>query len=443
MLKVLVYENDLSLLMKIKALLSSISLIDEAKIINDEKACLKAIKDEHYDLFILEINNRPFKELLLKTLPDIINQPILSLDPTADLSGFTKVVAISLLDGKLNLIQFLSALSDLVPSDILLDEKPLLIEEYIPVKMGIFRKIKNTPCDVHIKLSRDKYVKIINEDEEVQTSFLDRYQSKNINEFYIKKVDFYRCSDQLFANVLPDVKNFESKTDYFSQSQQVIKDVILEIGINENVIKLTDELVESALSEYKDPNLLSLLNKFKYSEDRYPYDHSVFTSILAVAMCEKFEWRNRQLMQKIVFASFFHDFGFTNSKLAFFENNVIGNKDLTKDQKNEILNHSQKMVDLLGQNKSISSEVLSIIGKHHEAQGENSYPLGLTSASLSILECIFIVAHQFTNELYKIAFRADKIPKAIENVVSFANTGNLKQVRNVFLTVVSKKVWDK
>ena len=441
MLKVLVYENDLSLLMKVKALLSSISSIDEAKIVNDETSCLKELKKEHYDILILGICTKPFKDSLLKSRPDIINQPILSLVPASDLAEFTKVVAIDILVTKFSLVQFLAALSDLIPPDILLAIKPL-IEEFIPVKMSVFRKLKNTPCDIHIKLSKDKYVKIINEAEEIHNSFLDRYQNKNINELYIKKLDFYRCSDQLFENILPDAKSFESKTDYFSQSQQVIKDVILEIGINENVIKLADELVESALLEYKDPVLLTLLNKFKYSEDRYLYDHSVFTSILAVAICENFEWRNRQLMQKVVFASFFHDFGFTNSKLAFLENNITGNKELTKDQKNEILGHPQKMVDLLSKNKSISSEVLSMIAKHHEAQGENSYPLGLTSANLSILECVFIVAHQFSNELYKIAFRPDKIPKAIENVVSFCGTGNLKQVRAAFLTVVSKRVWD-
>lgn len=439
MLKLLIYENDLDLLNKLKALLSSISIFHEVKIANDEKTCLKMIKDEFFDIFILKIQDEKFKETLIKTLPDIVTSPVLCTNDDIDMDDFDKHAKLYLTKDNFNLISLLSMLSDLVPKHVLESSSGQLIQEYVPIKLTIFRKINITPCDVYVKLGAEKYVKILNNKDEIQTFFLDRYERRDVHQFYIRKIDFYRCADRLFSHTLPQAQNFESKVDYYSQSQQVIKDIVFEIGINENVVALADELVESAVTDLKDQKFSDLLGTFKYSKDRYIYDHSVLTSIFAIALCEKFEWRNRQLMQKIAFAALFHDFGFQDPKLGLLEANAKSNETLTKEQRTEILNHPQKMVNLLSNNKNVSSEVLSIIGKHHEAHGENSYPAGLNSGSLSVLECVFIVAHEFASELYKIAFQQDKISTAVINVLEFSNTGNLKPVRTAFTKVVAEK----
>lgn len=438
MLKLLIYEDDLNLLSKMKSLMSSISIFHEVKIVNDEKSCLKLIKDEYFDMFILKINDIKFKESLLKAMPDIVNCPLLCTNENIEMEEFFRCSRIEVEKNRFNLLSLLSVLSDLIPKDVL-QANDQLIEEYLPVKLSILRKIKTTPCDVYIKLGSEKYIKIINQSEEIQPFFLDRYEAKSVEQFYIRKIDFYRCSDELFSNTMPKAENFEVKADYYSQSNQVIMSIISEIGINENVVKLADELVESAVSELKDSNLSNLLDSFKNSKDRYIYDHSVLTSVFALALCEKFEWRNRQLMQKIAFAAIFHDFGFVDAKLALFESNPKNNPNLTKEQRNEILSHPQKIVETLSLNKTVSTEVLSMITKHHECHGEESYPAMLSSGSLSVLECVFIVAHEFANELYKIAFREDKLQKAIDNVMEFSNTGNLKQVRAVFMTVIDEK----
>lgn len=436
MLKVLIYENDLMLLYKLKSLLTSVSVFHEIKISNDEETCLNLIKNEYFDVFILKITNDKFKEKLISFMPNITSWPLLCTSKEVNLDNFMKCSVLEFSNNEFKLLPFLTALSELIPSDVL-KVSHQLIEEYVPVRLSVIRKIKMIPCDLHIKLGSQKYIKIINAEEEIQPFFLDRYENKSVNEFYLKKVDFYKHSNELFANTLPPASMFETKTEYYSQSQQVIKDIVSEIGVNENTIKLADELVDSALAEYKDAQLGSLLDKFKYSKDRYIYDHGVLTSIFAISLCEKFEWRNKQNMQKIVFASLFHDFGFVDAKLAFFETNFKENLDLTKNQRNEILKHPEKIVELLSKNKEIPGDVLSLISKHHEAHGEASYPLGLSSMNLSILECVFLVAHEFANELYKIAFRPDKMDKAIENVATFSNTGNLKQVRSVFLGIFS------
>ncbi len=437
MLNVLIYESDLMLLYKLKSIFTTISFINEVEISNDESSCLNLVSAMRHDLFVLKIDNDNFKDKLLKLFPDIISHPFLATNPRCDLSSFKKLAQLEI-TRDVKIISILSALSEIVQEDILKYKTPI-IEGYVPVRNSIFRKLKTVPCGLYLQLGLDKFVKIINSGEEAHSFLLDRYESRNIYELYITKIDFHIHSELLFGNTLPERKNYDSKIDYFSNSQQVIKDLVLEIGINENTIKLAEDLSEAAVLEYKDSNLSLLLRKFKYSKDRYIYDHGVLTSIFAVAMCGKFAWNNRQIMQKIVFASIFHDFAFSDPKLAIYEINPQENSNLTKQQIAEILNHPEKMTELLSTNKLIPGEVLSIISKHHEAHGERSYPNGLTSVNLSILECVFLVAHEFTTELYKIEFRQDKISKAVENVLVYSDTGNLKQVRNVFQAIVADK----
>ncbi len=438
MLKLLLFDVDLLRLNKIRTILSAMSILSEIKIANDEARCVNLIKDEYFDIFILNINSEEFFKKLLVIHPSIEDLPVLLFGVDVDISNFKNCKKINLETVNFKLVNFLSSFSEIIPEDILKTSQQL-ISEYILIKFSILRKINNTPCDLYIRLGSDKFVKIVNKDEKIHGFLLDKYESKNVEEFYTRKIDFYAHSDSFFSSSLPNVSNTESSGEYYSQSTQIINDIFNEVGISKGVIDLADELIKNSLVESKDPELENLLNKFKFSKDRYIFDHSYLTSVLAVAICEKFEWRNRQNMQKIVFASIFHDFAFVDPKLAYFESGFLNNGELNKEQKDEIFNHPKKIAEMLQKNKNISSEVISILMKHHEAHGENSYPNGISSTGLSILECIFIISHEFANELYRIAFRHDKLLNAIENTLDFANTGNMKQVRKVLIEIFSEK----
>ena len=75
---------------------------------------------------------------------------------------------------------------------------------------------------------------------------------------------------------------------------------------------MVGECVDKIVNEVETPGLKDLLNKFKYSQDRYIYDHSYLTSVFAISMCEKFSWRNTKNFEKLVFAALVHDYGFSN-----------------------------------------------------------------------------------------------------------------------------------
>lgn len=431
MFKVLIYNSDITFLPKLQAMIGSLSFVENVTIVNDFDKCINHIKHEYFDFYIIDLDNVEIARKFENNLENITHLPVLITRDQFSFPQLTNYRKHNFNKSEFKLISFLNILSELLPASVVKSNQQL-VSEFIPIQFATIRKIRKMPCEFYIRINKSKYVKIYNEDSVVNQDILDKYSIKNINEFYIKKADFYRCSDDLFASALPDINLFENKIEYFTQSQQVINEIFNDLGINENTLKVVNECVDKMLNETETPGLKDLINKFKYSQVRYIYDHSYLTSVFAITMCEKFSWRNTKNFEKIVFASFVHDYGFSNPKLAILENNYKHNQNLSMENKKDIFEHPAKMQKILAKDPSISSEVLSLILKHHEAHGDESYPAGLNSASLSPMECVFIVAHEFVNQLYKIAFRPDKMEKAINNVLEFSNNGNLKQVRTVF-----------
>lgn len=434
-IKAIVYELDLQILYKIRDLLSSFDTFYEIQVANGQENALIQVKNESFDLYIVNITDNDFKNRLIKMNREITQKPILVLNCKLNLDEF-KMLQVYNYEKNFKIVHFLSHLSQLV--EIQRGVKQTTEAKFFPIKCWVIKKLSNLPCHLYLKLSEDKFLKVANGGEAVEKEFVERYIKKGVSEFYVYKDDFDTYSEFFFSTLLPVSIGYKARADYYADSIQVIKEIISEIGINENTMKLTMELVEDAVVEYQDKALEEMLERFKFSESRYIYDHGLLTAIFALAMCEKFEWRNQDNMKKMVFSAIFHDFGYNDPSLAFFEDNHSYNQ-LRKDQHEEIVGHPSKLSSTLQENNKIPSDVIHLILNHHEGRGDQGYPQGKSALSLSVFECVFIIAHEFTTELYKIAFRHDRINTAIENVVKFCQSGNFKNVRPVFLSIVSDK----
>lgn len=341
------------------------------------------------------------------------------------------------------LIPLLSVLDEVISNYFSPGESKRSNVDFFSVKITQFLKLTKAPCDLYIKLSEQKYLKCINEDDEFLLEIIKRYQDKSFQFFYLKKDDYYKCFDFIFDGLLPKESDYlnsnQAKEIYFSNSQHVIYDLMNDLDIGENIIQLSEELIQDVCKEYKNSDLSTLFDKFKYSKERYIFDHSTMTSMFAIAICSNFEWRNTEIYKKLTMAAIYHDFGFANPKLALIEQDSEEIKNLSKSFRREILDHPEVIAQKLSSFKGVSGETISMVLKHHEAHGEEGYPKKLSSAHLSVLECIFITAHEFSNQIYRIAFRQDKMHLAIHRTLEFLNNGNLKTVRDPFLKMIKNE----
>lgn len=341
---------------------------------------------------------------------------------------------------KLKLIPVLNILNEFFNKNYpdLLNQKNA--DEYIAIKITKLLSIPKLPCDAFLKLNEKKFIKCLNENDIHFHDVLIKYQAKSFQYVYLKSDDYYSSFDAIFENIIPPADEFSavSKEQYYSNSQNVIFELMGEIGISENVLQVSEELVQDICKEYQKSEFAQLFEKFKYSKDRYIFDHSTMTSMFAISLCGRFEWKNEEIYRKLTMAALYHDFGFANPKLAIIEQDKEEINKLTKSFRREVLDHPEVMATKLSNLKGAPSEVIYMVQRHHEIHEDCGYKKMVSSAYLSVLECIFITAHEFTNQIYKIAFRPDKMHLAIERTLAILNNGNFKQVRAPFLEMVKK-----
>src|SRR5690606_38804360 len=143
-------------------------------------------------------------------------------------------------------------------------------------------------CDVFLKLTDKKYVKIINANEVYAISSIDKYFTKGITHLYIKNDDYDNFLDELSET--PFLSRPHSSNDFLSAAQknhEILGGMIKTLGITTYTFNLASNMSTQVLNEVsKDENLKVLLDKIIRSHD-YAYDHTFLITCFATAICNE------------------------------------------------------------------------------------------------------------------------------------------------------------
>ena len=339
----------------------------------------------------------------------------------------------NLLDQKFRLIELTSLISDLRSES---------GSDYFPITINNFYKVTTFPCDAYIKLGVDKYIKVAHEEESIEDGFIQKYKSKRVESLYVKDADFYDKCTELFTDKIANVDLFDTKEEFIRKSQEILHDMVKDLGVTEHIINQVTESLNVVEEELSKPELKKVFDLFNKQKGTFIYDHSYLTLMFCNILCKHMDWESKQVRDKLAMASMFHDLGIENPKKAFYEGagkqNILS---MNKELSDEILDHGKVIAKLLEEDENLPQEVINICLNHHEGLGpDESYPKGNSGVSITQLECVFIVAHAFVLELYKIAFNTKKIQKAYDAVAEKYSSGNFKPVVQAFSVALEEEI---
>ena len=378
-------------------------------------------KDKNYEAFRDQVVLHGF---FYKTIVVFNNDSQLDLVSKFDPSEYLLKVESS----KLKLTTFLMTLKKILDQKEL-DSREKINEEFIPLRLYKVKKIQISPCDLYLKISTDKFLKLINERENISQEQVERYLSRGVEFIYVLKEDFDLSADLLLGIQLPDILNYKTTIDYASNSFELMNDFLNDLGVSSEIVETANKISENIIENLPDGELADIFTKFKNSPDRFIHDHSFLTSTISVSLAKKLGWDNRENLKKLVMASMFHDIGFKNVKVALLENlSLLSVEEQEKSIRDEIFNHPQVAYDLLFKVDSISQDVLNLVLRHHEGVGEKSYPKKLSGSTLTSFECLFVLAHDFVLELYKHCFNLEKKNDIYQLLIHKYNSGNFKPI---------------
>jgi len=312
------------------------------------------------------------------------------------------------------------------------------------IRLFNFFRFNKPHCNVYIKLSRLKYIKVFNEGLKYSRADLERLKAKDVDFLYIRNADFQRFQVSIFRNNFLEFDSVYATTDELKEklefSHAMLAELVRKLGFSEEAIELTKKSMAAihGIIE-KEEGLFSLINHFKGKDD-YLYDHSYLSCVIACDLLKQMNWWSEKRFDIVAFAALFHDVTLKNPELA-----KISSKDdtaLEKFSESDVkayLRHPLEGFDLVSRYPFMPNEVATVICQHHENPEGTGFPASLRPQNIDRLSAVFIVAHELVNALEKDHYESDCLNDILIKISSRFNVGPFKEVMRALEFLKPKK----
>jgi hypothetical protein len=286
---------------------------------------------------------------------------------------------------------------------------------YTAVRTIFFNKFDNSPCDLYLKLSDNKVVKILNQNDELGNSFIEKYVSKKIFEFYLTAEDFKTYQDALF-DFHSNAKEILVKGKRIALPQHDgMNEMMEELGMDEKQTKQINNISTQIVTDLNtgEHAFSKIIGKFTTNTKRFLYDHSYLTALISCLIASQNEWGTTPNKEKLCLASILHELGDEDQLNLGLDENLL--RQDFNDGLNEFqVKVNQRLAEKLKKVPTVSLDVINIIEGYHNFK----FP------QLSPMTSCFSVAHQFVIELYREKFKKESLPDIFKRMSSIFTEGN-------------------
>lgn len=277
-------------------------------------------------------------------------------------------------------------------------EVELSDENFTKIKIGDFYSLKAVLYDIYIRLKSGRYVKILHAGDEFSRERLDNYKNEKGVEylyFHIKdRKKYIKFNDHLVKKAINSampgtqkVSMLKNVAEKFMEETFVegLKPVIIEQGrqICENVYNLIE----------KEESLNKLLRDYQ-DFDPSAFSHAYLVTLFSSAIIKQFEWQSKTMIENTALACMFHDIGKMKLPKEILD---LRPEDMTEAQLEEYKKHPELGLEMVQDNRAITTAVKQIIHQHHEYFDGTGYPNGLKGQAILTLANIVALADTFSH----------------------------------------------
>ncbi len=304
-------------------------------------------------------------------------------------------------------------------------------KQYHPVHIYRFLKFNNVGADVYIKLSDEKFVKVINKDEMYDSGLIEKYTQRGVEKFYIREDDF-----KLFFNHFQTLLRNELYKEEISEEKLIetqlssvsfVHEALSSFNFSPDIVELVENITHSNIRLVKKSNtkLFDMLKHIVRSKS-YLYEHSLMTSYISIEIAKKMNWSNTNTLEKLSLASLLHDI-YLDDKLAKvhdIEKEKL--KELDWKETKRVQDHSFQIAQQIRSSEGFPPDLDNILLNHHELPDSSGYPRGLSALKISPISCIFILSEKIAHTLFFEGDSGDTVNKLNLELEKY-NFGNFKK----------------
>ncbi len=318
------------------------------------------------------------------------------------------------------------------------------IPEYCKVKLPRFLRFNNSNCPIYIRLSDNKFVKLINKEDLYDTDLIEKYAKKNVDYFYISGHDFMDFVNYYKGILESSIKRSEQNDisqviDTHLASVSFIHEMVENVGITPQVVEIVNQTVSSTVAFVKkNKDILQYLDII-LKRQSFLFEHSLMTAYLATSIAKEMDWMTDATLEKLCVTALLHDVTL-NDAISVPIEEVLDNihDGLSRKERDMIFNHPISASALLKGKEGFPPDVDWIILNHHERPDGCGYPRGLKADQIPPLACVFILAEVFSRRLYTKTANPESIELFAKELASQYDKGNFKKALEGLLNVIKK-----
>ena len=310
-------------------------------------------------------------------------------------------------------------------------------DDYIQISTSILQRIHVHDCDLYVKLSEKKFVRVKIQGDNFVEEDRKRFKAKNVEYLYIKRRDSDRLLDQ-FADQLLGLAMSKGSIEQGSvlriseTALELIHEVLQQLQLSEKAEKMVQASVDLTLMTIQhDLKLSRLFDRLLVDQNKYISSHSIVLGYVACGIASIMKTDDSDSSQKLVFAAFLHDITLKNESLAQYQvlDPVVMSKSygFTQQQIAEFAEHPREAAALAKEFHSIPKEVDVIVAQHHERPDGSGFPEKLKHSGLDLLPSIFIVAHELVTFLHDSGNKSD-VAEFLKKASSQFQVGHFQQI---------------
>lgn len=272
-------------------------------------------------------------------------------------------------------------------------------ESFSSIKIDEFYSSQAVLFDIYIKISANKYLKILHTGDTFSKERLDKYKNeKKVDSLYFHSSDrrkFIQYNNFLTKKLI-DNKNVPAynKVNILKNVTEKFIEEAFIVGIKPQVVDQGKEVCETVFQLIeKQTDLYSVLKSYQ-NFDPTAYSHAFLVTLYSTAIIKQFEWQSKATIETTAMACMFHDIGKTLLPKEFSNLSV---RDMTPEQLDIYKKHSELGYQIVENNRSLNNSVKQIILHHHEAFDGTGFPFQKKGNKIPTLANIVCLADDFVH----------------------------------------------
>lgn len=252
--------------------------------------------------------------------------------------------------------------------------------------------------DHYIRLSANKYIKILHKGELFEKDRVKDYLKKGVKYLFFKTKDrsFYINYMNVVLEKMVDSNKVSTmkKFNTFKNVAEKYIDEIYTVGLKPQLIEEGTKICNNVFQfVQKDKGLSELMRNFEQI-DPQAYSHNFLVTFFSVVICKHLKWASNSTIQLISQGAMFHDIG----KIQFPESlRGMYPDEMSEKQLEKYYEHPNIGIEMLSKFSSIKEPVKQIIYQHHELINGLGFPNGLTGMKIYPPAKVVCLVDDFVN----------------------------------------------